>query len=111
MIYEFFSYKGPDKKKPLPPCFMLSERWTIFKSEVFETSWNMKTPEEKPLTVYDLAADTTDYKQMVRETPDPAQKRLHARRLAAVRLARTVKSNLDNVFAELVSTPIQGGEK
>ena len=111
MIYEFFSYKGPDKKKPLPPCFMLSEKWTIFKSEVFEIAWNKNTPEEKPLTVYDLAADTTDYKQMVRETPDPDHKRLFARKLVAVRLARMVKSNLDNVFAELVSTPIQGGEK
>ena len=111
MIYEFFSYKGPDKKKPLPPCFMLSEKWTIFKSEVFEIAWNKNTPEEKPLTVYDLAADTTDYKKMVQETPDPDHKRLFARKLAAVRLARMVKSNLDNVFAELVSTPIQGGEK
>ena len=108
MIYEFFSYKGPDKKKPLPPCFMLSEKWTIFKSEVFETSWSMKTPEGKPLTVYDLASDTTDYKKMVRETSDPDRKCLYARRLAAVRLAKAVKDNLDSVFAELISNPIKG---
>ena len=103
IVFGFFSDKGDDKEKPLPPRFTLSEKLTIYKAEVLEISFNMKSPEGKPITVYDLAADSNDYKKMIRETSDPDQKHLYARRLAAVRLAKTVKDNFDSVFAELIT--------
>ena len=82
--------------------FILSEHWTVFNSEVFELTRNMKDPDGKPLTVYDLASDTTDYKRMIAETKDPDRKTLFAKRLAAVRLSKSAKNNLDSVFAGII---------
>lgn len=93
MIYAFFSDT---------PRFSLSEKSTIYKAEVLEITFNIKTPEGKPITVYDLAADSADYKKMIRETSSPSQKHLYARRLAAVRLAQRAKDNFDGVFAEII---------
>ena len=93
MIYAFFSDT---------PRFSLSEKSTIYKAEVLEITFNIKTPEGKPITVYDLAADSADYKKMIRETSSPSQKHLYARRLAAVRLAQKAKDNFDGVFGELI---------
>jgi hypothetical protein len=98
-IYDFYRDRS---------LFMLSEHWTIFNSEMFELTRNMKDPDGNPLTVYDLASDTTDYKRLIRETQDPDLKTQYARRLAASRLAKSAKTNLDSVFAELTSTSIQG---
>lgn len=111
MIYSFFSDKGPDKRKPLPPRFTLSEALTVFKSEIFGIILHMQTPDKRPLTVYDLANDPTDYKKMVRDTADPDQKHLFARQLAAVRLAKGVKENFDSIFAELISTKSIGAKE
>lgn len=88
--------------------FTLSERWIIFNSEVFEIVRNMKDSDDKPLTIYDLASDSTDYKRLIAETSDPDRKMLYARRLAAVRLSKSAKANLDSVFADLISTPSKG---
>jgi hypothetical protein len=82
--------------------FILSEHWTVFNSEVFELTRNMKDPDGKPVTVYDLASDATDYKRMISETRDPDRKTLLARRLAAVRLSKSAKNNLDSVFAGII---------
>ena len=110
-IYAFYNYKGDAPENPLSPLFELSNKWVIFKTEVFETSRNMKNPDGNPLTVYELASDPTDYKRLVKETSNPEQKRLYASRLAAVRMAKSAKAHLDSVFADFISPPIIKGEK
>lgn len=108
IVFGFWSDLGDDKKNPLPPRFTLCKKLTIYKAEAFEIVFNMKTEAGKPLTVYDLAADETPYKKKITETSDPDKKHLYARRLAAIRLAKTTKENLDSVFAELISTKNKG---
>jgi len=75
--------------------FTISEKNTIYSNEVFE---RLKTIGK---TLDDVNNDSTDYRAMLREAKDDAEKAKYVQMIALKRLAITANKNLDAVFINL----------
>jgi MinD-like ATPase involved in chromosome partitioning or flagellar assembly len=72
--------------------FTLRPQAVIYSNELYDRLRVLKK------TVSELAADETDYRQALRDTPDKAEKTRLTRLIAGQRLAKSANENLDTVF-------------